>query len=143
MLYCAILRLILSGWRGLNDNLIMPAVLTCKELTQLDLLGIKNISADVCEKALLLLPKLRLLDISFCNSIRQDEVRLPINQVFFGWFWIALFNALTLLKKIQNHRQNSPDTIGSFNFDLFFWDFRWKFGGSSTPTLQSKGAVSI
>lgn len=47
----------------------------CKELTQLDLLGIKNISADVCEKALLLLPKLRLLDISFCNSIRQDEVR--------------------------------------------------------------------
>ncbi|KAJ8923007.1 hypothetical protein NQ315_001555 [Exocentrus adspersus] len=69
-------RLILSGWRGLNDNLVMPAVLSCKELSQLDLLGIKNISADVCEKALLLLPKLRLLDISFCNSIPQEEVEI-------------------------------------------------------------------
>ncbi|XP_018566119.1 F-box/LRR-repeat protein 4 [Anoplophora glabripennis] len=73
-------RLILSGWRGLNDHLITPAVLMCKELSQLDLLGIKNISVDVCEKALLLLPKLRLLDISFCNSIRQDEVEILRQQ---------------------------------------------------------------
>ncbi|CAH1115917.1 unnamed protein product [Phaedon cochleariae] len=67
-------RLILSEWRGLNDHLLLPVVRSCKELTQLDFMGIKNISGDICEKALLLLPKLRLLDISFCDSIRHDEV---------------------------------------------------------------------
>ncbi|KAJ8956651.1 hypothetical protein NQ318_014005 [Aromia moschata] len=69
-------RLILSEWRGLNDYLLMPVIMACKELTQLDLLGIKNISSDLCEMALLMLPKLRLLDISFCEFVRQEEVEI-------------------------------------------------------------------
>ncbi|CAH1967495.1 unnamed protein product [Acanthoscelides obtectus] len=73
-------RLILSEWRGLNDHLIIPLIMTCKELTQLDIFGIKNITAELCEKALLYLPKLRLLDISFCDSIRQDEVEILRRQ---------------------------------------------------------------
>ncbi|CAG9853706.1 unnamed protein product [Phyllotreta striolata] len=67
-------RLILSEWRGLNDALIMPVIMSCKELTQLDLLGNKNITSDTFKKALLLLPKLRLLDISYCDSVQQEEV---------------------------------------------------------------------
>ncbi|KAG5864732.1 hypothetical protein JTB14_034045 [Gonioctena quinquepunctata] len=69
-------RLIVSEWRGLNDHLLLPIIMSCKELTQLDFLGIKNISGEICDKALLFLPKLRLLDISFCDSIRQDEVEI-------------------------------------------------------------------
>lgn len=53
----------------------MPIILSCKELSQLDLMGIKNITSELCEKALFLLPKLRLLDISFCDGVIQDEVR--------------------------------------------------------------------
>lgn len=69
-------RLILSEWRGISDQQLMPIILSCKELSQLDLMGIKNISAELCEKALFLLPKLRLLDISFCDGVRQDEVAI-------------------------------------------------------------------
>lgn len=67
-------RLILSEWRGVSDQSLMPIILSCKELHQLDLLGLKNITSEVCEKALFLLPKLRLLDISFCDSVPQREV---------------------------------------------------------------------
>ncbi|XP_060530492.1 F-box/LRR-repeat protein 4 [Cylas formicarius] len=69
-------RLVLSEWRGASDQLIMPVILSCKELSQLDLLGIKNITSELCEKILLLLPKLRLLDISFCDTVRHDEVQI-------------------------------------------------------------------
>ncbi|XP_066245198.1 F-box/LRR-repeat protein 4 [Euwallacea similis] len=69
-------RLILSEWRGVTDQQLMSIVLSCKELSQLDLIGIKNISSELCEKALFLLPKLRLLDISFCDGVRQHEVEI-------------------------------------------------------------------
>lgn len=72
---CRLLRrLIISEWRGVHDYLLQPVLLNCKELNQLDLLGIKNITSELCEQALVLLPKLRLLEISFCDLIRQDEV---------------------------------------------------------------------
>ncbi|XP_050296045.1 F-box/LRR-repeat protein 4 isoform X2 [Anthonomus grandis grandis] len=69
-------RLILSEWRGVTDQLLMPIIHSCKELTQIDLIGIKGITAESCEKALFLLPKLRLLDVSFCDSLRQHEVEI-------------------------------------------------------------------
>ncbi|XP_057670051.1 F-box/LRR-repeat protein 4-like isoform X1 [Diorhabda carinulata] len=69
-------RLILSEWRGLTDNLIAPILKSCKELTQLDFLGIKNISSQICEKALMSLPKLQLLDLYYCDSISMEEVNL-------------------------------------------------------------------
>ncbi|KAJ8968519.1 hypothetical protein NQ317_004395 [Molorchus minor] len=84
-------RLILSEWRGLNDHLLMSIIMNCKELTQLDLLGIKNITANLCEKALLMLPKLRLLDISFCESVRQDEVEI----------WRQQFPHITIQRSCQ------------------------------------------
>ncbi|ERL87168.1 F-box/LRR-repeat protein 4 [Dendroctonus ponderosae] len=69
-------RLILSQWRGATDQSLMPIIISCKDLTQLDLIGIKNISSELCEKALFRLPKLRLLDISFCDGVRQEEVAI-------------------------------------------------------------------
>lgn len=67
-------RLILCCWRGLNDQLLLPIVLYSKNLAQLSLKGIKMITAEVCEKAFVNLPKLRLIDLNFCDSIRDDQV---------------------------------------------------------------------
>ncbi|RZC40330.1 F-box/LRR-repeat protein 4, partial [Asbolus verrucosus] len=66
-------RLIISQWRGVNDQMLLPVVMYCKNLTQLDLLGIKSITGDICERALMSLPNLRLLDISFCDSIVSEQ----------------------------------------------------------------------
>ncbi|KAF5269624.1 hypothetical protein FQR65_LT05963 [Abscondita terminalis] len=66
-------RLIISGWRGVNDHLLLPLIRSCKQLTQLDLLGIKNISSDICVRILASLPELKLLDISFCDLIKVEQ----------------------------------------------------------------------
>lgn len=67
-------RLILCGWRGLSDNLLIPIIQNCRKLEQLNLLGIKNITGEVCEMALSVLPNFKLLDISFCDSIEEEKV---------------------------------------------------------------------
>uniref|UniRef100_A0A1Y1LT99 F-box domain-containing protein n=3 Tax=Photinus pyralis TaxID=7054 RepID=A0A1Y1LT99_PHOPY len=69
-------RLILCGWRGVNDQLLLPIIRSCKEIRELDLLGMKNISVDICERILSSLPNLRLLDISFCDLIKPEQVVL-------------------------------------------------------------------
>ncbi|XP_018329735.1 F-box/LRR-repeat protein 4 isoform X2 [Agrilus planipennis] len=67
-------RLIISGWRGINDHLLLPVIRSCKNLTQLDLLGVKTISKDIVERILASLSKLELLEISFCDSINSEQV---------------------------------------------------------------------
>ncbi|XP_030755824.1 F-box/LRR-repeat protein 4 [Sitophilus oryzae] len=69
-------RLVLSSWRSVSDEILLPIILSCKELVQIDLMGIKGITSEICERALYMLPKLRLLDISFCDDVRQDEVEI-------------------------------------------------------------------
>lgn len=80
----------MSGWRGVSDNLLMPIIQNCKKLEQIDLLGIKNITGEVCEMALSTLPNLKLLDISFCDSIEEEKVNLSrreiITQIYVGYF---------------------------------------------------------
>lgn len=82
-------RLIICGWRGVSDHSLLPILINCKNLSQLDLLGIKSITADVCETALMHLPKLRLLEVSFCDSIRNEQVEF-VFRFWFVWlmFWI-------------------------------------------------------
>lgn len=72
-------RLIISGWRGVSDHLLIPVIQHCKSLSQLDLLGIKNITGETCERALIFLKNLELLDISFCDGIRNEQVKCVIN----------------------------------------------------------------
>lgn len=67
-------RLIISRWCGVTDNLLQPIIQHCKNLEQLNLLGIEDITSDICEKALVSLQNLELLDVSFCYSIRNEQV---------------------------------------------------------------------
>ncbi|KAF5302664.1 hypothetical protein FQA39_LY19055 [Lamprigera yunnana] len=69
-------RLIISGWRGITERHLLPIIQSCRHLSQLDLLGVKNVSRDICDRILKSLPKLKLLDISFCDLIRMEEVAL-------------------------------------------------------------------
>ncbi|KAK5640888.1 hypothetical protein RI129_009435 [Pyrocoelia pectoralis] len=69
-------RLILSGWRGVNDQLLLPLIRQCEQIRELDLLGMKNISVDICERILSSFTKLKLLDISFCDLIKPEQVVL-------------------------------------------------------------------
>ncbi|XP_017778667.1 PREDICTED: F-box/LRR-repeat protein 4 [Nicrophorus vespilloides] len=68
-------RLILSNWRGLSDHHLLCIIRSCKKLTQLDILGIWNITEDFCERVFVSLPNLQLFDISFCNAISQTQVK--------------------------------------------------------------------
>ncbi|GJQ85449.1 putative F-box LRR-repeat protein [Trypoxylus dichotomus] len=68
-------RLILSRWRGVCDHLLLPIIRSCKQLIQLDLLGV-HISGDICDIALVSLPKLQILDISFCDAVKSEQVAL-------------------------------------------------------------------
>ncbi|KAL3272525.1 hypothetical protein HHI36_014001 [Cryptolaemus montrouzieri] len=67
-------RLILSGWRPLVDAMLLPLIENCKQLEQLDLLSIKGISKEFVEKTLNELPNLRLLELSFCDSIPVEKI---------------------------------------------------------------------
>lgn len=71
-------RLIISRWRGVTDQSLRSIIHYCKNLSQLDLVGIKNITGDVCEKALVYLKNLELLEVSFCDGIRNEQVRMSI-----------------------------------------------------------------
>ncbi|KAK9885275.1 hypothetical protein WA026_010772 [Henosepilachna vigintioctopunctata] len=67
-------RLILSGWRPLIDSMLLPIIENCKQLEQLDLLSIKGISKEFVEKIFKELPSLKLLELSFCDSIPFEKV---------------------------------------------------------------------
>lgn len=69
-----LVRLILAGWHFVNDDNLIPLIKNCRYIQQLDLLGAKNISENVCEKALEWLTDLQLLDVSFCKRIGLKTV---------------------------------------------------------------------
>lgn len=85
-------RLIISNWRNLTDHELLPIITTCKNLHQLDLLGIRNISPELVGYALASLPHLKLLDISFCSKITMDEVML----------WSRLYPMVIILRHLDD-----------------------------------------
>lgn len=69
-------RLIVSGWRGLGDHQLLPIVRNCQKMRQLDLLGTKNITGDICDRALRTFQDLKLLDVSFSDGVNLRQVRI-------------------------------------------------------------------
>lgn len=68
-------KLVISCWRGLGDHQLCPLIRYCTKLKQLDLLGTRNITADICERALEVFTQLELFDVSFCDGITNHQVR--------------------------------------------------------------------
>lgn len=78
---CSKLRkLFLAALRGVTDRDLEPFVEYCPMLEQIDLLGSRSITTEICEKFLCESKHLKLLDISFCNQIPESQVVLWRSQ---------------------------------------------------------------
>ncbi|KAK6617865.1 hypothetical protein RUM43_014094 [Polyplax serrata] len=67
-------KLFLTALRGICDKDLEPFIKSCPDLEQIDLLGVRGITPDICLRLLTELPKLRLLDLSFCDQISDIHV---------------------------------------------------------------------
>ncbi|XP_063240138.1 F-box/LRR-repeat protein 4 isoform X4 [Bacillus rossius redtenbacheri] len=67
-------KLFLAALKSVGDRDLEPFVRLCPGLEQVDLLGMRNISSGLCLQFLSRLPRLRLLDVSFCDQIQDAEV---------------------------------------------------------------------
>lgn len=67
-------KVFLSALRGLTDRDIEPLLL-CNRLEQLDLLGARSLTPEICLRFLLCCPQLRMMDLSFCDAISDTKVQ--------------------------------------------------------------------
>ncbi|XP_074113577.1 F box and leucine-rich-repeat gene 4 [Cotesia typhae] len=67
-------KVFLSALRGLTDRDIEPLLL-CQKLQQLDILGARSLTSDICLRFLLCCPQLRMMDLSFCDAISDTKVQ--------------------------------------------------------------------
>nr|BDI00198.1 Fbxl4 protein [Gryllus bimaculatus] len=67
-------KLFFAALRGVTDRDLEPFIELCPLLEQVDLLGVRSISPDLCEKILKNCQNLKLLDISFCDQILKSQV---------------------------------------------------------------------
>ncbi|XP_015113292.1 F-box/LRR-repeat protein 4 [Diachasma alloeum] len=73
--YCTSLeKVFLAALRGLTDRDIEPLLL-CRQLRQLDLLGTRSLTPDICLRFLLCCPELKMMDLSFCDAISDTKVQ--------------------------------------------------------------------
>ncbi|KOC67635.1 F-box/LRR-repeat protein 4 [Habropoda laboriosa] len=68
-------KVFLAALRGLTDRDLEPLLL-CQRLQQLDLLGARSLTPDICYGFLLFCPKLEMIDLSFCEGINDFIVQL-------------------------------------------------------------------
>lgn len=68
--------LVISVWRPITDNQLLPIIKHCTKLQNLDLLGIRSITVDFIDYAIRNLPELKWLDIGFCTNISAAHVSL-------------------------------------------------------------------
>ncbi|XP_034937072.1 F-box/LRR-repeat protein 4 [Chelonus insularis] len=66
-------KVFLTALRNLSDRDIEPLLL-CHQLQQLDLLGARYLTPEICIRFLLCCPKLKLIDLSFCDSISDTKI---------------------------------------------------------------------
>nr|XP_012134777.1 PREDICTED: F-box/LRR-repeat protein 4-like [Megachile rotundata] len=82
-------KVFLAALRGLTDRDLEPLFL-CKRLQQLDLLGARSLTPEICYRFLLFCPRLEMIDLSFCEGIndfliqewRQQYPRVSIKRSF-------------------------------------------------------------
>jgi Leucine-rich repeat (LRR) protein len=66
-------RLIIYGWKEINDDNLMPILHMCTQLRELDLRGL-NITIRSCREAALSLPFLKTMDVIKCNRVKKSQL---------------------------------------------------------------------
>ncbi|XP_015183104.1 PREDICTED: F-box/LRR-repeat protein 4 [Polistes dominula] len=67
-------KVFLTALRGLTDRDLEPLLL-CQRLQQLDLLGARSLTPEMCYGFLLWCPKLEMIDLSFCEGISDSQIQ--------------------------------------------------------------------
>ncbi|XP_054288898.1 F-box/LRR-repeat protein 4 [Macrosteles quadrilineatus] len=67
-------KLFMAALRGIMDRDLEPFLTHCRQLRQVDLLGVRSITADICLRFLCMFPQLQLLDLSFCDQIQESVI---------------------------------------------------------------------
>ncbi|XP_013143957.1 PREDICTED: F-box/LRR-repeat protein 4 [Papilio polytes] len=70
----ALRKLFLGALRGVCDRDLRALLPRAPRLRQLDLLGVRAVSPDICSHILAQCQELRLLDVSFCDQILESQV---------------------------------------------------------------------
>lgn len=61
-------KVFLVSFRGLTER-DLKALMLCKNLKQLDLLGTLSLTIEICYAFFMHFPKLEMIDLSFCDNI--------------------------------------------------------------------------
>lgn len=67
-------KLFLGALRGVCDRDLRALLPRASKLSQLDLLGVRAVTPDICDAILAECRELRLLDVSFCDQINESQV---------------------------------------------------------------------
>ncbi|KAJ0176757.1 hypothetical protein K1T71_007936 [Dendrolimus kikuchii] len=67
-------KLFLGALRGVCDRDLRALLPHAPKLAQLDLLGVRAVTPDICDAILAECRELRLLDVSFCDQIQESQV---------------------------------------------------------------------
>ncbi|XP_012282503.1 F-box/LRR-repeat protein 4 [Orussus abietinus] len=70
----ALEKVFLAALRGITDRDLEP-LLRCQRLQQLDLLGARSLTPDMCLLFLIYCPRLKMIDLSFCEAISDAKIR--------------------------------------------------------------------
>ncbi|KAJ8968006.1 hypothetical protein NQ314_002540 [Rhamnusium bicolor] len=67
------LKLVIYGWKEINDDNLIPALHMFTQLKCLDLRG-TNITIKSCREAALTLPLLKTMDVIKCHRVKKAQV---------------------------------------------------------------------
>nr|CAD7402773.1 unnamed protein product [Timema poppensis] len=90
-------KLFLAALRGVGDRDLEPFMDFCPNMEQIDLVGVRSITSTVCMQFLTRFPRLRLLDVSFCDQILDSEVS----------YWQFFFPHVSIKRSFQ-HEDRLP-----------------------------------
>ncbi|XP_059478198.1 F-box/LRR-repeat protein 4 [Neocloeon triangulifer] len=93
-------KFFVPAMRGLTDRDLHVLINNCPLLEQVDILGIRNVSPDVCVRMLTHCRNLCLLDVSYCDKISRAHVSL----------WRVQFPHIS----IKQCSYSRPDAIDNF-----------------------------
>jgi len=67
-------KIVLTSFRGLTERDLRSLTL-CKNLKQLDLLGVLSLTSEICYAFFENCPKLEMIDLSICDNITDSLIQ--------------------------------------------------------------------